>query len=245
MRCNKCGNEVADDMIYCNKCGIKIVRNEEPKEATNQNIGENSKNTSEINQQPNNSEGVGTITSQILLYIIVTVAFYFGFMVFWYLVNGEFYIPVFLKIVIIGAGIFYGLKYVVDNYTNGRYKKPSNMSSEILKLIVGIIIIIVISIGINNWMQGVNEQKQSEQDKILMLESIQKYSTSMMTVNDFDVDLIEKTNTYTIYKVNVSKRDYLIDGDFYIALLMPSGNGMAEYTIINQDLSRLRQQINN
>lgn len=28
MRCNKCGNELTNDMIYCNKCGNKIVRNE-------------------------------------------------------------------------------------------------------------------------------------------------------------------------------------------------------------------------
>lgn len=248
--CSKCGNGLENDMKFCNKCGAKVekldinkILNGEQKEITNQSVVEDNKNKINENQQTSNN--TITITSYILLIIIATMIFYYGFMGFWFLVNGEFYIPVFLKIVIIGASIFYGLKSLVTDYTNDKYTKVFNISKEILKFVIGIIIIIAISIGINNWMQGVNEQKQGEKDKIVMLESLQKYSTSIMTVNDFDVDLIEKANTYTIYKVSVSKSDYLIDGDFYIALLMPNGNGIPEYSVINQDLSKLKQQINN
>lgn len=63
MRCNNCGNEVADDMIYCNKCGNRIVRS-----------GENKRNNEVTDRSINcvtTNTGIGNMTALLVFLNIV------------------------------------------------------------------------------------------------------------------------------------------------------------------------------
>ena len=110
MFCVKCGNELEDDMIFCNKCGNKVgkIKNNIKKE---ENIKEENESIQKETESRNEYTSAVKInipkTKTIITGILITAVTYFGFMGFWYLVNGEFYVPAFIKVLLFGVGIFY------------------------------------------------------------------------------------------------------------------------------------------
>lgn len=82
-------------------------------------------------------------------------------------------------------------------------------------------------------------------DKRQMLSTIQNYSTTSITIDDFDIKKIENTNTYKIYEVTVYKSNYLISGSFYVALYSAYGRDSADTVFLNKSLSDLRDNLEN
>ena len=89
------------------------------------------------------------------------------------------------------------------------------------------------------------ERSSIKFDKTQMLSTIQKYSFKTITVDDYSIKKVEKTNTSIIYRVHVDKSDYMIEGDFYVALVNPAGGSFAKYVLLNKDLTQLRRDMDN
>lgn len=106
MYCTNCGNKIEEQENFCTNCGNKIhnVKNE---------IVENKENSDTQYTEAKIGQKGKKIINAIWTNVLVGLIVYFGFMTFWFLVNGEFYIPLFLKIVIIGTCVLNFLKSVV------------------------------------------------------------------------------------------------------------------------------------
>ena len=83
---------------------------------------------------------------------------------------------------------------------------------------------------------------EKEQAKIEMLSALQKYSISTITVDDFDIEEVDKMKTYSIYKVSVKKSNFQIAGDFYVALIKPNGIS-TESVSVSKDLYKLQKSM--
>ena len=114
MFCIKCGNELRENDLFCSKCGNKInyinndTNNEKTVETQESNVIENKEFT-----EAKKKEKLKKIFNALWINGLTGLIVYFGFMTFWYLVNGEFYIPLFLKIVIIGCCVLNFIKLIV------------------------------------------------------------------------------------------------------------------------------------
>lgn len=107
----------------------------------------------------------------------------------------------------------------------------------------------ILVIGIVLWFNWMNGVKQSEQEALIhnakrdMLTTLKKYSTSsVFTVDDYDIEKEEIENTYEIYKVIVNKSDFTISGYFYVALIKSNGSS-TDKVIVSKDLYELKETI--
>ena len=96
MYCNKCGYELKDDDLFCSKCGNKIdyidnfiedLNNDDVNNTTkNETLNVESKEFTEAKKKELSKKVFKAFWVNGLTGLIV----YFGFMFFWYLVNGQF-----------------------------------------------------------------------------------------------------------------------------------------------------------
>jgi hypothetical protein len=76
------------------------------------------------------------------------------------------------------------------------------------------IVWILIIGGVFIWYYKSNQDFLIDRAKSDMLYTLQKYSTTQLTVDDYDIDKVEIEKTCEIYKVKVNKSNYMKTGYF-------------------------------
>lgn len=115
----------------------------------------------------------------------------------------------------------------------------TNISANIQAFIV----VLIIGLGIFFFYRNMEKNDELRIDKSAMLNTLQKYvSTGVLTVEDLDVDQIEKQNTYTIYEVKINRDNVLSNSYIYVGLIKPTGN-YTEYVVTGNDLSSVRERV--
>ena len=124
----------------------------------------------------------------------------------------------------------------VNNIINEEERK------QIANKIIAFIIAAILFCSFMLYRQNENKKREILVDKRAMLNMIQEYSSDIITVDDFDVEEIEKNDVYIIYEVTVNQRNYYINGPFYVALVK-NGGISTDYVLLNQNLYDLRSNL--
>lgn len=132
---------------------------------------------------------------------------------------------------------YYILPIKLNNSKN--YNNTNNMKAMIKTLLV----FLIIGIGIFLFYRNMDKNNELRVDKSAMLNSLQKYvSNGVLTVEDLDVDQVEKQKTYTIYKVKINRDNVLSNSYIYVGLIKPTGN-YTEYVVTGNNLSSVYEKV--
>lgn len=130
-----------------------------------------------------------------------------------------------------------------SDFEENREKLENANGKEENTMLIGLCIFLIPIIIIAIWQYKSNQEFSIKSAKIDMLSALQKYSTTLLTVDDYDIEKIEIENTYEIYKVKVNKTDYLKNGYFYVALVKPTGS-WTDTVLVNDTLYGLKEFMN-
>jgi len=122
-------------------------------------------------------------------------------------------------------------------------EKTQNNTKEEPTVTIGLCIFLIPIIIIGIWQYKSHQDFLIKRAKSDMLYALQKYSTTLLTVDNYDIEKVEIENTYEIYRVKVNKSDYMKKGYFYVALIKPTGSGTQE-VLVNDNLYKLKEFMN-